>query len=176
MVVADVESDIEGETECGSADVQDRNTLSRIVLGAADLVLVVGSTGIGGLHSLAGVIRDLHEMGADGSRLVPLLNRAPRNPRSRAELTRGLAGLLGVLAPEVELASTPLFVPERRRIDDQLRDVAGPPATLAASLAAAVVALLGRLAPRPSPVPGDEPVAVLPGSLGSWALSPGSPT
>jgi hypothetical protein len=176
MVVADVDSDVEGEAECGSPDVQDRNTLARTVLAAADLVLVVGSPGIGGLHAVVGVLRDLHEMDVDESRLVPLVNRAPRGPRARAEVTKALAGLLTARAPGIGLACTPLFVPERKRMDDQLRDVAGPPVTLAASLAGAVLALLARVAPRPAPSGGEQPVAVVPGSLGSWALSPGSAT
>ena len=173
MVVAEVEPDVEGEAECGSQDVQERNSLARTVMGASDLVLVVGHAGLGGLHSMLRVLRDVHDLGVDPGRLVPVINRAPRNPRARAELTRGLVSLLERAVPNVELASPPVYVPERRRLDELLRDGAGPPGGFATQLAAAVIVLLGR-APMARSQAADmaEPVMVQPGSLGSWALTP----
>jgi hypothetical protein len=175
MVVADVDADVEGDDQCGSTDVEDRNVLARHTCATADLVLVVGVPGVAGVHSQLRVVRDLLELGVDGSRIVPVVNRAPRSPRQRAEVGGALATLLSATAPGARLASTPVFVPERRRLVDEVRDGLGPPAPLAAPLVGAVRGLLDRagqpLAPAPPsshPAP-DEPVLVVPGSLGSWA-------
>lgn len=171
VVVADVDADVEGEDQCGSADVEDRNVLARSTLAAADLVLALGLPGLGGMHSLLRVLRDLDELGVEPGRVLPTINRAPRSPRVRADLARTLAAMMGDLA-NATWAATPMFVPERRRLDDLLRDAAGPPATMAAPLAAAVRAVLDRRAERAEVASSDDPVAVSPGSLGSWtALS-----
>ncbi len=77
-VVADVDADVEGDAQCGSADVEDRNTLARHTLRRADLVLAVGLPGIAGVHSHLRVMRDLLELGVDPGRVVPVVNRAPR--------------------------------------------------------------------------------------------------
>ena len=175
MVVADVDADVEGDDQCGSTDVEDRNVLARLTCATADLVLVVGVPGVAGVHSQLRVVRDLLELGVDGSRIVPVVNRAPRSPRQRAEVGVALAALLSATAPGARLASTPMFVPERRRLADEVRDGRPPPAPLVAPLVGAVRGLLDRagqpLAPAPPPAaPGSgEPVLVVPGSLGSWA-------
>ena len=51
IVVADVDADLEGEQATGSVDVEERNTIARATISAADLVLVVGQPGLKGLHS-----------------------------------------------------------------------------------------------------------------------------
>jgi hypothetical protein len=168
MVVADVDADVEGETQCGSADVEDRNVLARSTLVAADLVVAVGLPGIAGVHSLLRVLHDLHELGVESARILPAINRAPRSQRARAEVARVLATLAGEASHGV-WAATPMFVPERRRLDDLLRDAAAPPITLATPLAAAVRAVLERGLEGERTTAGELPVAVAPGSLGSWA-------
>ena len=85
MVVSDVDPDVEGEAECGSVDVEERNLLARTTLRDADLVVVVGQRGLAGLDAQLRVVRDIAELGVPGSRIVPVVNRAPRNPRARAE-------------------------------------------------------------------------------------------
>jgi hypothetical protein len=171
-VVADVDADVEGDEQCGSADVEDRNVLARVGLRTAELVLVVGVPGMAGLHSQLRVVRDLLELGVGGARVVPVVNRAPRSPRLRAEVGGALQALLGASMPGVALASSPVFVPERRRLAEALRDDAGPPAPLARPLVGAVRGLLERARhaqapPRRAATP--EPVLVAPGSLGSWS-------
>src|SRR5918996_1274485 len=111
-----VDAAVEGDEQCGSTDVEDRNTLARLTLGTADLVLVVGVPGVAGVHAQLRVIRDLLELGVPASRLVPVVNRAPRSARLRAELGRALTDLLGAAVPGTVLASSPVFVPERRRL------------------------------------------------------------
>jgi hypothetical protein len=176
QVVADVDADLEGERQCGSVDVEDRNVLARHALADADLVLVVGVPGVAGLHSQLRVLGDLLGHGVGAGRIVPVVNRAPRSPRQRAEVASALAQLLGASSPGAVLASTPVFVPERRRLAEAARDAAQMPAPVVRPLVGAVRGLLDRArhtaAPRP-PVP--EPVLVTPGSLGSWADDEGDP-
>jgi MinD-like ATPase involved in chromosome partitioning or flagellar assembly len=173
VVVSDVDPDVEGEAQCGSVDVEDRNLLARTTLLDADLVVVVGQPGLAGFDAQLRVVRDIAELGVPGSRIVPVVNRAPRNPRARAEAAAALARLHAATHPGVPLASTPVFVPERRRLDDLLRDGAPLPSQIVRPLAGAVRALLERatLAPVPAARPAmePEPVAVVPGSLGSWS-------
>jgi hypothetical protein len=173
MVVSDVDPDVEGEAECGSLDVEDRNLLARAALREAEVVLVVGLPGIAGVHAHLRVVRELVEFGIAGSRIVPVVNRAPRGPRQRAELGSALAGpLLAAACPDVTLASTPILVPERRRLDDLVRDGAPLPPQIVRPLAGAVRALLDRTPELPPP-PVAEPLAVAAGSLGSWAADSG---
>jgi hypothetical protein len=174
-VVADVDADVEGEAQCGSTDVEDRNLLARHTLGDADLVLVVGLAGVAGAHSQLRVLRDVVELGVPGERIVPVVNRAPRNPRPRSEAGATLARLLAATAPATVLATSPLFLPERRRVADVLRDNAPAPAALVRPLAGAVRGLLdgGRQAAGGYGSAGESPVLpapvqVVPGSLGSW--------
>jgi MinD-like ATPase involved in chromosome partitioning or flagellar assembly len=169
VVVSDVDADVEGEAECGSVDVEDRNLLARTALREAEIVLVVGHPGLAGVHAQLRVVRDLVEVGVAGERIVPVVNRAPRNPRQRAELGTTLARLLAAACPGVLLASTPVFVPERRRLDELLRDGAALPPPIVRPVTGAVRALLDRTPEPPPPPPAPEPVAVVPGSLGSWA-------
>jgi len=54
-VVADVDADVEGEAETGSFDIEDRNALARVAVGAADLVIAVGRSVVAiGPERLAG--------------------------------------------------------------------------------------------------------------------------
>ena len=171
-VVADVDADVEGERECGSTDVEDRNVLARQALGGADLVLAVGLPGITGVHAHLRVVRDLLELGVPPERIVPVVNRAPRSPRLRAELAGALTALLGAAEPGAVLASTPVFVPERRRVAEAFHDGLPPPAALVRPLVGAVRGLLERArhaAPARRAAGYPEPVLVTPGSLGSWA-------
>ena len=155
-----------------SVDVEDRNVLARQALGGADLVLAVGLPGITGVHAHLRVVRDLLELGVPPERIVPVVNRAPRSPRLRAELAGALTALLGAAEPGAVLASTPVFVPERRRVAEAFRDGLPPPAALVRPLVGAVRGLLERarhVAPARRAVEEPEPVLVTPGSLGSWA-------
>jgi Mrp family chromosome partitioning ATPase len=172
LVVADVDADVEGDEQCGSTDVEDRNVLARLTLGSADLVLVVGVPGIAGMHAQLRVVRDLIELGVPAPRLVPVVNRGPRSVRERAELGRALADLLAADVADGALASSPVFVPERRRIAEAARDGVAPPAPLVRPLTGAVRGLLDRAPVAPAPARWEErpePVLVAPGSLGSWA-------
>ena len=161
LVVADVDVDLEGEAETGSMDVEERNHLARTVTSRADAVVVVGDPGMKGLYAMVRVLGDLVAHGVEPRRLVPVLNRAPRRPRQRAELARTLADLVLTDAGAGDL-SGPVFVPDRA-VDEALRDGVPLPKPVVAPVAGAVAAALDR-APAKVPEAALVPVAV--GSLG----------
>jgi hypothetical protein len=179
VVVADVEADVEGEAETGSTDIEDRNLLARATLARAEVVLVVGTPSMKGLAALVRTIGDLLAFGIPAERLLPVVNRAPRSPRARAELTAAVAKIsrsnldsgVGVAAPTL---ANPLFLPDRN-VDDALRDGVALPAGMARSLARGVAATRRR-ADRPLAVRRPEPVAIAPGSLRGFTAQeePGS--
>lgn len=161
VTVADVTGDVEGEEETGSADVEDRNALARTATVRADVVVVVGSAGLKGVHSLTLLIQALVGHGVDPARVLPLVNRAPRGPRARAQVATTLASLLGTTR-----VSNPVFLPERK-VEEAFRDGLRLPPALVQPVTGAVVAMLARLADH---APAAAPVsAIAPGSLGSWA-------
>lgn len=175
LVVADIDAEIEGEAETGLVDIEDRNQLARITLDQADLVLVVGRAGLPGLHAQLRVLADLVGFGVSPARMVPVVNWAPRSRRRRAEIGIVLQQLLGDVVPGIELATSPVFVGERRRLDDVISDGGQLPPSLGGPVTGAVRALLDRVpVPDPASPPdrgtwlGVEPVAVAPGSVGSW--------
>lgn len=169
VVVADIDADMEGEQATGSLDVEERNTMARTTALAADLVVVVGLPGMKGLHSLLGATRDLLGHGVAASRLLPVVNRAPKGPRARAELTAAYAELLGPTGDGAEVPGL-LFLGERRHLDDVLRHGARLPDAWLAPITGAVQSLLdlayGTGTPRHA-APVLQPVT--PGSLGTWA-------
>jgi len=163
VVVADVDPEVEGESEGGSIDVEERHVLARATVARADAVVVVGAPGMKGLHAMSRVLADLLGYGVPGLRLLPVVNRAPRGAHTRAQLTSALAALLPAWAGS-EMA-TPIFLPERH-VDELLRDGARLPDSLVAPLVGAYRAVAIRAddaARRPL-----QPELIAPGSLGSW--------
>jgi hypothetical protein len=161
LVIADVTADLEGEAEGGSMDVEERNHLGRTAVARADVIVVVGSPGVKGIHSLAGLIRALDDAGA-GPRILPVVNRTPRHPRTRAEIAAALTGL----TRGAGAVAAPVWVPERR-VDDAIRHGTLLPHQFVTPLVAAVRAVLDRVAPPPAPtLVGVAPIT--PGSLGAW--------
>lgn len=143
LVVADVRAEFDGEDETGSVDIEERNTASRVAARTADVVVVVGDAGLKGLHSLVRTERDLADLGVDADRVVRVVNRAPRSPRARAELTNAIAelGVGGSLLG-------PVFLPERRQLD-VAHSVAMPlPQALVTPVTRAVSAVLERSSGR----------------------------
>lgn len=164
VVVADTEADVEGEPDTGSVDVEERNLLARATLARADLVLVVGDASMKGVHSLVRVVGDLLAFGVPAERLLPVVNRGPRGPRARAEVTTAVADLvrdrIGVAAATLP---SPVFLPARA-VDDALRDGVALPAGLSRPIARAAAGLLASQGSRQVLVDGG-PVRVVPGSL-----------
>ncbi len=159
VVVADITGDVEGEAQGGSMDVEERNALARTAVGGADCVLVVGTPGVKGVHSLARLLRSLCGIGVTPSRILPVINRAPRSPHARAETTRALAALVGDLG-----CAGPLPLPERK-LEGALRDGAPLPDAFVRPLAGALRAQLDRHADAPPAAPALE--RIQPGSMGT---------
>jgi MinD-like ATPase involved in chromosome partitioning or flagellar assembly len=169
VLVADVEPDLEGEAETGSADVEERNLLSRATIARADLVVVVGEPTMKGMFALVRTINELVGFGVRADRLLPVVNRAPRGPRARAELTRSVSEL--VIASLGSLATglvSPLYVSDRA-VDDALRDGVALPAGMARTIARGVAAVGNRASPAPAAAAlGPQPIT--PGSLSAFTV------
>jgi MinD-like ATPase involved in chromosome partitioning or flagellar assembly len=166
VTVADVDADVEGEALTGSADVEDRNLLARHLTATADIVVVTATPTVVGLHRLVRVLGALCEHGVSADRMLPVVTRAPKNPRHRAELTRALHDLLGPVGEG--MTASPCFVTARRDLDSLQRDAAPVPRALAAQLHDAVEAVAARVGgddARPVDT-ASEPVPIAPGSLG----------
>lgn len=171
-VVADLDADLEGEAQCGSIDVEERNLFARVTATRADAVVLVGLPGPKGVHRMVRVVEALAEHGIAADRIVPVVNRAPRSPRARAELTSAYAQLVRPFFSSPPSVAGPIFVPERRRLDDLIGAAALLPAAVVGPLSGAVSARLHRLGHPATTSPeltATEPVPVLPGSLGSWS-------
>lgn len=165
-VVADIDIDLEGEAQCGSIEVEERNVMARTVASRADAVIVVGTPGVKGLHALVRSVNALREHGVSPKRILAVINRSSRTAKGRAELTRSFADLSGARVDGVAVVG-PVHLPDRRGLDEVLRDGARLPATTTEPLGGAVRALLTRdVAPVAA---GPAPVPVVPGSLGSWS-------
>ncbi len=144
LVVVDCDADIEGETETGSADVEERNVLSRTSMQFADTVVVVGHASLKGLHTLTRVIGDLQEYGVADQMIQPIINMAPGNAKARAAYARALSELLG----GSEALASPIFLPFQP-IDEAIRAVAPLPSAFVDPL----MALVERRVTNPNGLP-----------------------
>lgn len=163
VVVIDHDRDVDGEAETGSVDVEELNGVARATIGRAQLLLAVGTPGLKGMHDLARLLHELIDAGAPAERLQPVLNRAPRNPPTRANLARTLARLS---PPEVVVP--PIFVPQVRHLEDCHRSVRRLPGPLVRPLAMRTRLLLDDVGVR---TPEDAPQLVRPGDLGATTPS-----
>jgi hypothetical protein len=168
-VVADVSHDVEGERQCGSMDVEERNLMARSTTSSADVVVVVGAAGPRGIHRMVRIVAALVEHGVEGGQILPVVNRAPRSPRTRAEITAALSALTQSLTIMSSPLPTPVFVGDRRRFDEVLHSGARLPDGVVGPVCSAVRVMLDRVEMGAGSIgPEPEPVAVVPGSLGSW--------
>lgn len=167
VVVADIDDDLEDEQQTGSADVEDRNLMARSVVQVADVVVVVGVPGLKGVHSLLRVVRDLLAAGVEAERIVMVVNRTPKRGPGRAETARAITELLLASHPAERLLS-PVFVPDRRGLDEVHRDGAPLPSVVVDPVTSAVRDRLAALAPPEAVAHGGAPVPVAVGSLAEW--------
>ena len=166
VVVADVDDDLEGEAQCGSIDVEERNVMARTATTRADVVVAVGGPGLKGLHGLVRTINRLREHGVAPGRILAVVNRAPKAVRLRSDLARAFADLTGARTGGPAVIG-PIHLPERRGLDELLRDGARLPQSMTSPLVGALGPMLGAAALPTGPVP--QPVPIAPGSLGVWA-------
>lgn len=167
VVVADVDDDLEGEAECGSIDVEERNVMARTVTARADAVVVVGTPGVKGLHGLVRTVGRLRDHGVPPERILAVVNRSARSAKGRAELTRSFADLSGSRVGGAAVVG-PIHVAERRGLDEIIRDGGRLPQSVAEPLGRALVDMLSRAPVEAAPAT-PVPVPITPGSLGSWA-------
>ncbi len=168
LMVADIDDDFEGESITGSADVEDRNLLARTTVLLADVVVVVGSGGPKGVHSLLRVVRDCLATGVPAERIVMVVNRSRKRGAGRAETSRTISELLLASHPGEALLS-PVFVLERRGVDETIRDVAPIEAAIVDPVTNAVRSRLAATdAHEMVSSQDDAPVPVAVGSLSEW--------
>jgi Mrp family chromosome partitioning ATPase len=168
IVVADVDPDVEGEAETGSVDIAERNALSRAALRQASVTVLVLEPSLKGVHAGVRVVSEHASFGTPLDRIVPVVNRAPRSPRARAELTAALGELTAAsVGPSAGRLAPPVFVPERA-VDRMHRDVSSFPSSVTAPLARAVAAARARAASPRALHQGPAPVPVVPGSLSAF--------
>ena len=143
--------------------------MARTTTRAADLVVVVGLPGLKGLHGLVRGTLALLQHGVDAARLLPVVNRAPRGPRARAEVSSAFGQLVGEQGRHL---ASPVFLAERRGLEGALRDGARLPDAWASSLVSSVSALLdgaSRTWDAHGADEGEALVPVRPGELGAWS-------
>lgn len=169
VVVADCDDDLEGELETGSVDIEERNHPARRAAGDADLVLAVGGCTTTGLHRLARTVDALVGLGVEPARIVPVLNRAPRSPRERAQVVRAAAELLAGPSGRDDLGD-PVVVGDAKRLEHHVRAASPLPDSVVAPVATTVAGVLQRIPDAGRDAPAvPVPVAVVPGSLGRWS-------
>ena len=137
--------------------------MARRTVADADAVFVVGTPSMKGVHALVRVIHDVVGAGVAATRVVPVVNQAPRSRRARAGLASTVHALVAPSAGPLGLAA-PVFLPTRP-VEDALRDGVRLPAGLGEPLAGALLAVTGSAAVTPRT---SVPERVRPGSLGSW--------
>ena len=104
--------------------------------------------------------------GVPADRLLPVINRSPKGPRARAEVTAAFGTLLGGDGSGVP---SPLHVTERRHIEEVHRDGARFADGWLAPVVTSVQAILDRTGEPDVVAPASALEPVRPGSLGAWA-------
>jgi hypothetical protein len=163
-VVCDCDSDVEGQAQGGSVDVEERNALARASVLSADIVFAVGAAGIKGVYSLARVINDVVDAGVPAGRVVPVFNRPGRGPRTRARISAALAASLSDVARDG--VPSAVFLPERD-VERALHDRQRLPIAIGDPLVGVVVALQRH--PNHQPIARDDSARrIKPGELSAW--------
>ncbi len=167
VVVADVDPEVEGETETGSLDVQERNLLARSTLSRADLVLVVGQVSMKGAAALVRTVGELVDHGVEPERLIPVANRSPRSPRRRAEMTTTVARLLtSATGVPAERFAPVLHLPDHDP-EPALRDGVALAPPLPRSVSRGVAGLLTQVTTHDHRA-DPAPIRIAPGSLSTF--------
>jgi MinD-like ATPase involved in chromosome partitioning or flagellar assembly len=127
LVVADITADFEGDADTGSIEVEERNHMARRVAGSADLIVVVGGTGLTARHATAELVEGLRALGVDQERILAVANRVATDRDQRWALPEvaldGDDGLpVSAVTPLVEAVTATL-----RRVPRRDRAVLSPP-------------------------------------------------
>lgn len=165
VVVMDVDPDLDGENETGSADVGDRHSVTATALDRADVVLVVSRPGMKGLHALASLVDEVVGAGVPPMRVQPVINGIARNPATRAEASRCLQRLRAT--DDRGATAAALHLRTVRQLEDAHRSCAPLPSSLCDPLGRAVRHHLANLGPRAAGSSMGEVARVRPGELGT---------
>jgi hypothetical protein len=80
-----------------------------------------------------------------------------------------MAAALTALLPQASRPDAgPLFLPDRRQVEDALRDGARLPTAITQPLVTAALAVLERSDPTVAPAAAPDPQPIRPGTLGHW--------
>lgn len=162
IVVADIDADLEGESDTGSFDIADRNSLARTIAGTACAVVITGRSDLTGLSRLVSIVSALIDFGIEPGRLIPVVLRPQRCILSPTEIRRSITTLLVELVPEVPIATTTV-IELPRDLDSLLLEGAPLPSNFVAQLRGALPSDLGASATVTLSL---EPMALDPGELG----------
>jgi hypothetical protein len=148
VVVAHVDRDLEGETDTGSYDIEDRNVLARTVVGSADLVVVAAGTDRSARLALVAMLSTLAGRRVARERTLVV---TPRSPSRRPVLhpAPGPGRLLRLRGDRADRRVGAAIVQHLRAAREAEGDGGddGPSC----------------------PPPEDAPERIRPGSLGHWA-------
>jgi hypothetical protein len=159
VVVADVDDDLEGRSDTGSNDLEERNGLGRATVRTATAVVVVARGDLLGVHRLCHHLRALTTHGVDPRRITVVANGARRRAPTPRSLRRDLTALLDRPLSDPGL----ITVPHLPSLEARRRD-ARPPAPRLLKALAGLDHLVERNAPdppaaRPSALQTDAAVA-----------------
>lgn len=162
VVIADIDADVEGESDTGSFDISDRNSLARTIAGTADTVVITGRSDLTGLSRLVSTVATLIDFGVEPACIVPLVLRPTRSILSPTEIRRSIADLLDRVVPDPTIsAATVVELP--RDLDALLLDGAPLPASFVEQLHRALPARPERCVTAPNSTP---PIRIASGELG----------
>ncbi len=162
VVVADIDNDLEGESETGSFDIADRNALARQIALVADAVVITGRPDLAGLSRMVSTVSNFLDLGVEPDRLIPVVMRLPRCMLSASEIRRSITALIEEVRPAATIATASVLEPPKD-LDAILLDGLPLPKAFTDQVFNAVPE---RLRSAAAPSNSQEPVAILPGSLG----------
>ena len=148
VVVVDMDPDLEDAQSCGSVDVEERHALTRETTVRLDVVVLVGSPGVKGLHSLARLVQDVIDWGVPAARLIPIVNRIDH--QSATTTRRSLATVMARSGRAHRELGPVATLRRQRRLETRHRDVGPLPTALTRPLAGAVTRALDSAGPRPA--------------------------
>ncbi|MGB3412827.1 MAG: hypothetical protein WBA45_16730 [Microthrixaceae bacterium] len=153
-VIIDVDSELDGEGETGSVDIENHHGVTRVAADSSDLVLLVVRPGMKGMHDLVELVDAFSEFGVRRNKLLPVVNLAPRSAVARAALTKLVAQLSAL---DGESAHPPIFLPQVRSLEDIHNCASRLPSTLTAPLGRVVDHLIPANGAVTSTVKGSPP-------------------
>ena len=175
LLIADIDPDLEGESETGSFDIADRNSLSRRIAMGADVVVVTGRPDLVGVSRIVRILADLIELGVETSCIRTVVLRPARTALSPAEIRRSLDHLLLELRPSLDPPPTS-FLDLPKGLDALMLDALPLPGSFVDSMRSIVEPVLGSgwstpatsdPVPRPAgPRSPQDAEPIVPGSLG----------